>query len=172
MGFSSWLFSPPAENPTQLRESGGAGNPWTCFQGQIQNHSPQYVPLCPFACVCLWVRDVSEQPWHWGGHPWVLCFSLCGAGCRVPGVHSAGGVHGELLQGCPTHVCSTRGAWHGAKSVKAEAVLEGLSWAPVRVCGTSWGMTAAELPTCSLWHLQVWAVPCQGSEAETGQEQA
>lgn len=49
IGFSSWLFSPPAENPTQLRESRGAGNPWTCLQGQIQNHSSQYVPLCPFA---------------------------------------------------------------------------------------------------------------------------
>lgn len=35
--------------------------------------------------------------------------------------------------------------------------------------GVSWGITAGEFPHCSL---QFWAVPCQGSEAEVGQEQA
>lgn len=101
------------------------------------------VPLPP---VCLWVRDASEQPWHWGGHPWVLllflpCLLLLPVlqelGAVFQGVYTVlGGYMGSCTLGCLLRCAALVGPYMSqCESVKAEDVLEGLSWAPVRVCG-------------------------------------
>lgn len=99
-GFPQNCSPPPAENPTQLRQSGGAGDPWTCLQGQIQNHPPQYVLPCaphPPRCPEQGARGCAPG---WPRWPCCACTHLgCAAGvCAVLG----GGFWGCF------GVCSTR----------------------------------------------------------------
>lgn len=69
-----------------------------------------------------------------------------------------------VLPRCPALVGPCLCQHHRLERVKAEDALGGLSWALVRFCGEVLGESLqVSHPTCSLW-----AVPCQGSEAELG----
>lgn len=81
------------------------------------------------------MRGDPEQPWHWGGHSWVLLLLLLPVLC-FQGVHTVlGAAPWAVLPRCAAHMGPYTCQGHGPESVKAEDVLEELSWALVGCCG-------------------------------------
>lgn len=142
------------------------------------------VCVCPWrggACVrtgvCAWQRGDSEQPWHRGGHSWVLLvFPMClfllptlqETGAVLQGVHTVlwGGTWRAtpwgVFPGCAAHdspdwaALCCRGALHVPRAChwgyKVENIIGGLVSALVRLWEGPGGVNACRVsyPKCSL----------------------
>lgn len=118
--------------------------------------------MCGGVCmgVCAWERGDSEQPWHWGGHSWVLLVLLPRSfllpmlqdlGAVLQGVYTVlwGGVESYSLECIPRVAAHDSPAWalgrHCVKSLVGYCLAGELSHI-LTVVQAGLGMTGCTLP--------------------------